>query len=69
MKFKAKLSPKQFFSFNGSKYNAVDGFFTTEDEELIKVLSKNTNWISEKNTKPKEIEKEKIIVKNKKNNN
>lgn len=41
MKFKALLSPKQAFTFQGSRYQFQDGFFITEDNDIIEFLQAN----------------------------
>jgi len=47
--FKALYSPSQYFRFGnieeeGEMYEAVDGFFSTDDKDLIEYLRQNTNW-------------------------
>lgn len=42
-KFKALQSPNQFFSFKGEMYEFIDGYFETEDAELIEFLAINPN--------------------------
>lgn len=41
MKFKALLSPTQTFVFEGTGYQAADGFFYADDEKLIEFLKSN----------------------------
>jgi hypothetical protein len=44
MKFKAIASKKQFCGFKGLMIQAVDGFYHTDDNDIIEFLSKNPNW-------------------------
>lgn len=43
-KFKALISINQFFTFKGANFEAQDGFFETDDKELIEFLKVNSNF-------------------------
>lgn len=40
-KFKALYSPTQMFSFGGVSYQFADGYFHTDNEELVAFLKDN----------------------------
>ena len=42
-KFKALQSANQFFSFKGEMYEFIEGYFETDDAELIEFLAINPN--------------------------
>lgn len=44
MKFKALISPEQFFTFKGVNYEAKGGEIETDDKELIEFLKSNSNF-------------------------
>lgn len=44
MKFKAKLSPKQMFTYRGSRLKAQDGIFITNEDKIIELLKNNPYW-------------------------
>lgn len=56
MIFIAKLSPKQIFTFNGTKYQAQYGQLITEDEKLIDYLSESDAWETVLNSKTEVVE-------------
>lgn len=43
-KFKALVSPNQFFSFKNEMYECVNWLFETDNEELINFLKQNVNF-------------------------
>jgi len=44
--FKALFSPKQYFRFgeDGEQFQAKEGFFITDDLDIIAYLDKNSSW-------------------------